>query len=48
MLHHLASQCKHDEAALMGNRFVGIPFIFPDLYDLPTFPRIDVFDTLSR
>ena len=28
--------------------FVGIPFIFTDLYDLPTLPRINVFDTLNR
>ena len=32
----------------MGNRFVGIPFIFTDLYNLPTLPRINVFDTLNR
>ena len=41
LLHHLASQGKHDEEALMGNRFVGIPFIFTALYDLPPF-RVSV------
>ena len=28
----------------MGNRFVGIPFIFTDLYDLPALQRINVLD----
>ena len=42
------SKGKHDEEALLGNRFVGIPFIFTDLYDLPTLPRTNVFDTLNR
>ena len=44
LYYHLASQGKQDEEALMGNRFVGIHFIYTDLYDLPTFPRINVFD----
>ena len=44
LLHHLTSQGKQDEEALMGNRFVEVAFIFTDLYDLPTLPRINVFD----
>ena len=32
----------------MGNMFVGIRFIFTNLYDLPTLPGINVFDTLNR
>ena len=41
LLHHLTSQGKQVEEALMGYRFVGIPFIFTDL---PTLPLINVFD----